>query len=594
MEEQQPKTPNVPDGRVSEEDPEVSSDTEESDAEDASGSLEQSGEVGDNLALVSSSAATEPEVPDPFLVDDSDDPVSDEEEDQDASQSAEGSEENDNVTPADEIALAQSVVELPPLTTPVSALMSTEAHPLASPLQVNKPMPPAPVDTLPAPSSPTSSSDDDEPPALFISGLTAPTMFLPIPNTDALSTLLAKYIPPEQRPRRDTTGEWQRSDYHTLVMTNSWRALARMARDRIVATDPGEVALLLNLWYVRLSSLARLRLYAQTNHEMANLFSVLSPPQPLPTSNTLSTQPSAGSSTGSSLSSHPSVSSLGLPQTQHRSTLSQAEHEYIWENLLPFELEVLRAKSKYWEGDHMGYLDELSALLGKCKRSARRAGRGGVKGKTGARDDQAVGMWKERGARICLIMVSQLIEMKDFPAATTLMESLLSSNSTPSPRLRAALARIHLQSGNLAAATEHFAKIADDPTSPRSLKVINTALLAGAEGDWDKAVTTLRTLVDADEGEEGVEEKERHVAANNLAVALLGQGHLKEGIRVLEESLQSSPSTVVSAEPMLFNLSTLYELRANIVAEKKRDLLVEVSKWAGDGLRTTCLKMTSA
>ena len=30
-------------------------------------------------------------------------------------------------------------------------------------------------------------------------------------------------------------------------MTNSWRVLARMARDRIVATDPGEVALLLNV-----------------------------------------------------------------------------------------------------------------------------------------------------------------------------------------------------------------------------------------------------------------------------------------------------------------------------------------------------------
>lgn len=37
--------------------------------------------------------------------------------------------------------------------------------------------------------------------------------------------------------------------------------------------------------------------------------------------------------------------------------------------------------------------------------------------------------------------------------------------------------------------------------------------------------------------------------------------------------------------------ATLYELRSASGADKKRELLVEVAKWAGDGLRTTCLKM---
>ena len=37
--------------------------------------------------------------------------------------------------------------------------------------------------------------------------------------------------------------------------------------------------------------------------------------------------------------------------------------------------------------------------------------------------------------------------------------------------------------------------------------------------------------------------------------------------------------------------ATLYELRSSIAADKKRELLIEVSKWSGDGLRTTCLKM---
>ena len=100
-------------------------------------------------------------------------------------------------------------------------------------------------------------------------------------------------------------------------------------------------------------------------------------------------------------------------------------------------------------------------------------------------------------------------------------------------------------------------------------------------------------------------------AVNNLAVALLGQGKLKEGIDVLEAALETSPSTLAMAEPFLFNLcacsfmirgrwldnyvpkATLYELRSSIAADKKRELLIEVAKWSGDGLRTTCLKMST-
>lgn len=66
-------------------------------------------------------------------------------------------------------------------------------------------------------------------------------------------------------------------------------------------------------------------------------------------------------------------------------------------------------------------------------------------------------------------------------------------------------------------------------------------------------------------------------AVNNLAVALLGQGKLREvklavyytanrlhvhnseqGIDVLETALKASPSSVVVAEPFLFNLCKLF------------------------------------
>lgn len=75
---------------------------------------------------------------------------------------------------------------------------------------------------------------------------------------------------------------------------------------------------------------------------------------------------------------------------------------FLFDRVLPFELEVLQAKLKYWAGDHMGYLDALAALLHRCKSKARSA-------KT---DPAAAAMWRERGARVCLIIASQLIEMK--------------------------------------------------------------------------------------------------------------------------------------------------------------------------------------
>lgn len=111
---------------------------------------------------------------------------------------------------------------------------------------------------------------------------------------------------------------------------------------------------------MRLSSLARLRLYNQTSAELTNLFTVLNAVDP----------PSA--------------------------------REWLFDHILPFELEVMYARIKYWAGDHMGHLDALNGLLRKCRTKARAA-----KG-----DDAVRAMWQERGARVCLITASQLMEMK--------------------------------------------------------------------------------------------------------------------------------------------------------------------------------------
>ena len=150
-----------------------------------------------------------------------------------------------------------------------------------------------------------------------------------------------------------------------------------MTRDRIVQADPEDLPLVLNvcisrppprsvrtnqssqLWSLRLSSLARLRLFNQTSAEATNLFSALA--------------------------------SITPPTAR----------AHVLEHVLPFELDVIHARVKYWADDPHGYTDALGTLLRRCRRRAR-----------SARLDADRQMWMERGARVGLIAASQFIETK--------------------------------------------------------------------------------------------------------------------------------------------------------------------------------------
>lgn len=218
-------------------------------------------------------------------------------------------------------------------------------------------------------------------------------------------------------------------------------------------------------------------------------------------------------------------------------------------------------------------------------RSSRRAARTGRATRLATAKDQTdAEMWKERGARMCLVIASQLAEMKDFTAAASLLEPLYKTSS--SPVLLSAIARIYLQAGNLYSATRVFERVAANPDTEPSLKLSNSAMLASANGDWRASTELYAQLM--------LKDRDDIIAINNYAVALLSQGRLKEGIHVLETALQASPSAITTTEPYLFNLSTLYELRSGLAAHKKRDLLIEVAKWSGDGVRPACLKLPAA
>ncbi|KAF9647421.1 hypothetical protein BDM02DRAFT_3098171 [Thelephora ganbajun] len=443
---------------------------------------------------------------------------------------------DDENSSSDDSTVSSSSARVQPPATTGTASATTPSD------KTTQPSPVLPPSSASGP-GPDSDEDEDEMPDLYIPALIAPTMFLPIPNTDPLSTLLNKYILPEKRPMRDLTGEWQRHDFHSLVMSNSWRAIARMTRDRLVASNPEEISAILPLWFLRLSCLARLRLFNQCTAECTNLYSVLSSIEPL------------------------------------------SSRKYIFDRLVPFELEVLHARLKYWAGDSVGYLDMMYGLVKKCKLMAKIALEEGEREREKQMERERrgraalVAMWRERGSRIALIIASQFIEMKEFTAATRLLAPLCTSSS---PELCSAVGRIYLQAGLLDQALAEF-NIVSESIRHKTLVNMNAALMASAQGDWVRAEEVLRGVVATNPDD--------FVAVNNLGVALLNQGKLKEGIEVLEGALRKSPFEIVTTEPFLFNLSTLYELRASHGMELKKDLLIQVAQLSGDGLRTTCLKM---
>lgn len=138
----------------------------------------------------------EPDVPDPFIVDDG-------EEDGYGDQSGDEDEAQQSATPSvaadDEIALAQSTIIQPSPDTPTQPAHTSFA-PITSPFPQSALFSPPPnvnkdVPSLPSPAS-SEEEEEEETPELYLPGLVIPTMFLPIPNVrfDLLLSFNIKHV----------------------------------------------------------------------------------------------------------------------------------------------------------------------------------------------------------------------------------------------------------------------------------------------------------------------------------------------------------------------------------------------------------------
>ncbi|GAA6028780.1 hypothetical protein JCM8097_007391 [Rhodosporidiobolus ruineniae] len=356
----------------------------------------------------------------------------------------------------------------------------------------------------------------------FIAGLTAKELFVRLPEQDAVSALLDKYLPPQQRPQRDLSGDWTGQTLSSLIASRNYRGTARYAYNAITQSTPEKTSYLLSHWLLRLHSLLRLRLVPQLAAELSALFALLPP---------------------SFCLAAPDV----FPSETPRFHLA-----------VPFDLHVLAAALPGLQGDKAVGAERLTALLKNTKEemwAAKRAGRG---------EDEALG--RGRAARVGKMLADLLVEIKATSSAITLLTS-----ATPSPTLHRQLSRLHFSTGNLAGLSAHVGEIADE----RERREVGVLELV-AQGKWAEAEGELRSLVE--ETSEDVE------VVNNLAVVLLYSGKLDEAIALLSGLLSSNPSYAYNDPTVLFNLATLTELRTEQAGAQKIRMLRSAAEFGGQAL----------
>ncbi|KAF7589469.1 hypothetical protein BBP40_004267 [Aspergillus hancockii] len=175
-------------------------------------------------------------------------------------------------------------------------------------------------------------------------------------------------------------------------------------------------------------------------------------------------------------------------------------------------------------------------------------------------------LWKERLSDLGIRSVNALIEMGDLSAARRSLQSLQTSESDESSKLRIAL--LLLLIGDIDAAKQLFGE-SDKPGNG-----IIKPLLSMAEGRYDDAVIEWKTLLEG-----GIEGADTSIISQNLAVCLLYTGRLNEARQILESLVFGGQSF----SGLVFNLATVYELCSDKSETLKAKLVNIVAKGPATG-----------
>lgn len=271
-----------------------------------------------------------------------------------------------------------------------------------------------------------------------------------------------------------------------------WRSIAKYARQQIVQSDPTQVestlqvskakmrrdlkkkktitlySLSLQLWYVRLLALTKLGLCQLASAEFEK------------------------------------IGDLDRPEL--------CDHNQ--QSLVPFELRILFATLPSQLKYPALTLERVTMLAVYCKKMQKKS-------------QDAV--WKKREIQTYLVLATHWINMKDYSAAATTMQSILTTMAPDNIDLLSSLGRLYLQMGDLKSAEAMFQrmeeKCGNDDTAREAVDT-NKAFALMAQGEWAQARDILQSVYQSNNG--------NLLAINNLAVCEVYLGNL---VKVCSDAL---------------------------------------------------------
>ncbi|XP_064604975.1 trafficking protein particle complex subunit 12-like [Liolophura sinensis] len=260
-------------------------------------------------------------------------------------------------------------------------------------------------------------------------------------------------------------------------------------------------------------------------------------------------------------------------------------------SMVPFGMRILHANLPHFLGRTQDALDRLYYILAVVKKIVSNLESGGAEDgsllELSAESRKAsLELWRKRELQVLYSTGNSLLSVKDFEAGLEVYESLLEKDKANHSELLCALGRIYLQMGDIDKASSYFKQFDDECSNRDNVMTgriaISHGLVALSRNNFNEAYQYFTTAKKAD--------PTNPIAVNNLAVCYLYMGKLKESLATLEGMIQSDPSKNLH-EGVLFNLCTLYELESSRASQKKASLLEMVSKHKGDSFPVASLKL---
>ncbi|GAC77660.1 40S ribosomal protein S14 [Moesziomyces antarcticus T-34] len=243
-------------------------------------------------------------------------------------------------------------------------------------------------------------------------------------------------------------------------------------------------------------------------------------------------------------------------------SMLRTELAAVWEALegqqVPFGLLVLRASEAKFRGDTRSTVEQYTVLIHMCKKKQGEA-------------------WRRRAVRLGIMLAFTLAEARDYNAAINVLDPLVEralAEEEEGVQLVVVAARIWIQAGDVEHALELVERAEQQlPKQSAAHAHIRQAKMVIATISGDFAAESQ------DAEEEGV------VATLNRAVVQFYRAQLDAAIATLDAQLEAELALVASADAVVFNTATLYELAAGdeaAVVGRKRQLLATIARWAAE------------